>query len=82
MKGFIHVWLVTKYFAKNCGFQIDKEQAELARANFSILKKDAQAILDLVGAVSFSIYVIHNLLFLSHNWILNLHTSLFCLSLS
>ncbi|PSS20924.1 Nuclear pore complex protein [Actinidia chinensis var. chinensis] len=28
--------------------KIDKEQAELARANFSILKKDAQAILDLV----------------------------------
>lgn len=33
--------------------QIDKEQAELARANFSILKKDAQAILDLVGAASY-----------------------------
>uniref|UniRef100_A0A5B7BQC9 Nuclear pore complex protein NUP205 n=1 Tax=Davidia involucrata TaxID=16924 RepID=A0A5B7BQC9_DAVIN len=28
--------------------KIDKEQAELARANFSILKKDAQAILELV----------------------------------
>lgn len=31
--------------------QIDKDQAELARANFSILKKEAQAILDLVGAL-------------------------------
>lgn len=28
--------------------KVDKEQAELARANFFILKKDAQAILDLV----------------------------------
>ncbi|TYG60131.1 hypothetical protein ES288_D07G043800v1 [Gossypium darwinii] len=28
--------------------KIDKEQAELARANFSILRKEAQAILDLV----------------------------------
>ncbi|OMO81108.1 hypothetical protein CCACVL1_12606 [Corchorus capsularis] len=28
--------------------QIDKEQAELARANFSILEREAQAILDLV----------------------------------
>ncbi|KAE9464397.1 hypothetical protein C3L33_03696, partial [Rhododendron williamsianum] len=33
--------------------KIDKEQAELARANFSIVKKDAQAILDLVGATSY-----------------------------
>lgn len=30
-------------------FQIDKEQAELARSNFSILRKEGQAILDLVG---------------------------------
>lgn len=30
-------------------FQIDKEQSELARANFSILRKEAQAILNLVG---------------------------------
>ena len=32
--------------------QIDKEQAELARANFSILRKEGQAILDLVGTLS------------------------------
>lgn len=31
-------------------FQIDKDQAELARANFSILKKEAQGILDMVCA--------------------------------
>lgn len=30
-------------------FQIDKEQAELTHANFSTLRKEAQAILDLVG---------------------------------
>lgn len=30
-------------------FQIDKEQAELMHANFSTLRKEAQAILDLVG---------------------------------
>lgn len=29
--------------------QINKEQAELARANFLILRKEAQSILDLVG---------------------------------
>jgi|AraCvinosormetaG_1042628.scaffolds.fasta_scaffold01147_6 nuclear pore complex protein Nup205 len=28
--------------------QIDKEQADLARANFFIIKKEAQGILDLV----------------------------------
>lgn len=28
--------------------QIDKEQADLTRANFSIIKKEAQGILDLV----------------------------------
>lgn len=32
-------------------FQIDKDQAELARANFSILKKEAQGILDMVCTV-------------------------------
>ncbi|TXG61268.1 hypothetical protein EZV62_012631 [Acer yangbiense] len=31
-----------------CSFQIDKEHAELAHANFSILRKEAQGILDLV----------------------------------
>ena len=36
-----------------CCFQIDKEQAELAQANFSILRKEAQAILDLVGSYFF-----------------------------
>lgn len=30
-------------------FQMDKEKAELARANFYILRKEAQSILDLVG---------------------------------
>lgn len=30
--------------------QIDKEQAELARANFSTLRKEAQIILDLVSS--------------------------------
>lgn len=28
---------------------MDKEKAELARANFSILRKEAQSILELVG---------------------------------
>lgn len=38
-------------------FQIDKEQAELARSNFSILRKEAQAVLDLVGStLSISVY--------------------------
>jgi len=29
--------------------KIDREQAELERANFSILRKEAQAITDIVG---------------------------------
>lgn len=33
-------------------FQIDKEQADLARANFFIIKKEAQGILDLVLVTS------------------------------
>lgn len=33
-------------------FQIDKEQADLARANFFIIKKEAQGILDLVIVTS------------------------------
>lgn len=41
-----------KSFITTDPLQIDKEQAELARANFSILRKEAQAILDLVGALS------------------------------
>ncbi|KAK9087262.1 hypothetical protein Syun_029656 [Stephania yunnanensis] len=36
------------FFTFNLRYQIDKEQTELARANFSILRKEAQAILDLV----------------------------------
>lgn len=34
--------------------QIDKEQAELARANFSTLRKEAQSILDLVSSLLLS----------------------------
>lgn len=33
--------------------QINQEQTELARANFSILRKEAQSILDLVSFYSF-----------------------------
>lgn len=33
--------------------QIDKEQAELAHANFSTLRKEAQSILDLVICYSY-----------------------------
>lgn len=33
------------------GLKVDREQAELLRANFSILKKEAQGILDLVGVL-------------------------------
>lgn len=33
-------------------FQIDKEQADLARANFFVIKKEAQGILDLVFVTS------------------------------
>lgn len=35
--------------------QINREQAELARANFSILRKEAQSILDLVSVFSWRI---------------------------
>lgn len=35
--------------------QINREQAELARANFSILRKEAQSILDLVSVYSWLI---------------------------
>lgn len=35
--------------------QINREQAELARANFSILRKEAQSILDLVSVYSWRI---------------------------
>lgn len=35
-------------------FQINQEQEELARTNFSIIKKEAQAILDLVGNLFFA----------------------------
>ncbi|KAF8393226.1 hypothetical protein HHK36_021467 [Tetracentron sinense] len=37
--------------------KIDKEQAELARANFSILRKEAQAILDLVASTILRTYL-------------------------
>lgn len=34
---------------RSFALQIDKNQAELAHANFSILRKEAQSILDVVG---------------------------------
>lgn len=37
--------------------QVDKEQAELAHANFSILRKEALAILDLVGILFVFIFL-------------------------
>ncbi|KAA8535090.1 hypothetical protein F0562_030093 [Nyssa sinensis] len=55
--------------------KIDKEQAELARANFSILKKDAQAILELVikdasqgseSGKTISLYVLDALICIDH----------------
>ncbi|XP_044463911.1 nuclear pore complex protein NUP205 isoform X2 [Mangifera indica] len=56
--------------------KIDKEQAELAHANFSILRKEAQAILDLVikdatqgsePGKTISLYVLDALICIDHN---------------
>ncbi|XP_059635097.1 nuclear pore complex protein NUP205 [Cornus florida] len=56
--------------------KIDNEQAELARANFSILKKDAQAVLDLVikdatqgseSGKTISLYVLDALICIDHD---------------
>ncbi|KAK6945095.1 Nucleoporin Nup186/Nup192/Nup205, partial [Dillenia turbinata] len=55
--------------------KVDKEQAEMARANFSILKKEAQAILDLVikdatqgseAGKTLSLYVLDTLICIDH----------------
>ncbi|XAR66900.1 hypothetical protein NMG60_11013275 [Bertholletia excelsa] len=55
--------------------KIDREQAELARANFSIVKKDAQAVLDLVikdatqgseAGKTISLYVLDAFLCIDH----------------
>jgi hypothetical protein len=43
------VIILSLFFFLFSFFQMDKEKAELARANFYILRKEAQSVLDLVG---------------------------------
>lgn len=43
--------------------QYDKEQAELARSNFAILRKEAQPILDLVGSWQSLLLLCHTCLY-------------------